>query len=352
MKTNSAKKIIVSTLALAMGAGLAGSISGSVAWYQYSTRTTAQLQGVSAGATRNLRLRIAGSNAWSQDLTTEMINAYLGIDANDANKPNELKLNPVTIAAAAHDLNSALTTRQETVNQQQVTVPDFRGHPVYQYGDLPTVGKTHGSGANTSFNYIQIPLEFDLVDNGSERIEKDIYLVTANFLDLSEEDANHNDITPALRVHFASGDGNYNCLLSKSNTLTSVSGALDLNNDGNLDRDGFGATGGNIINYGNKNVAVDAENAILKQESWTTSGESSLLANDTNAYTFTNKNSLGETTEDGDYLKITLTIWLEGWTELPAPTAQNANATSNLWDLKFSGSSFGIQLRFACEADA
>ena len=52
MKTYNAKKVVVSVLALAMGAGIAGSISGSIAWYQYSTRTTAQLQGVSAGTDR------------------------------------------------------------------------------------------------------------------------------------------------------------------------------------------------------------------------------------------------------------------------------------------------------------
>lgn len=343
MKTNNAKKIVVSVLALAMGAGLAGSISGSVAWYQYSTRTTAQLQGVSAGATRNLRLRIAGSNAWSQDLTNEMINTYLGI-TDAENTPNELKLNPATIKTTNLANNTALATRQETVEQQQVNVPDFRGHPIYQYGNLPAVGATYGENAAMSFNYVQIPLEFDLVDNGTERQAKKVYLVTANFLDLSENDENHNDITPALRVHFA-GDKNY--LLAKSSASTVVSGQLDLNNDTYADTDGFGASGGNIINYGNA-----GQDAALEQASYTTSGQTSMLADDTNVYNFGSTNYLGTTTTTGDYLKVTLTIWLEGWTALPAPTNEDPNALSSLWDQKFSGSAFNIQLRFACEADA
>ena len=37
MKKN-LSKVIVPTLAIAIGAAIAGSISGTVAWYQYSTR--------------------------------------------------------------------------------------------------------------------------------------------------------------------------------------------------------------------------------------------------------------------------------------------------------------------------
>ena len=64
MKINN-KKIIVSTLALAMGAALAGSISGTVAWYQYSTRAPAEFLGVAAHCTENIELRIkaTGTNA-------------------------------------------------------------------------------------------------------------------------------------------------------------------------------------------------------------------------------------------------------------------------------------------------
>ena len=119
MKTNSKKKILVSTLALAMGAGLAGSISGSVAWYQYSTRTTAQLQGVSAGTTRNLQVRLGTdenhntAGDWKQDLSVADINAFLGIGPNNNNTddlPNALALNPVTNRTENGAKNEALGT--------------------------------------------------------------------------------------------------------------------------------------------------------------------------------------------------------------------------------------------------
>ena len=111
MKTNNTKKIVVSVLALAMGAGLAGSISGSVAWYQYSTRATAQLQGVSTGTSRNLKVRIADGDYdqetgdWEQDLTSAMINTYLGIGGDG--QPAALKLNPVTIQTTGNAKDAA-----------------------------------------------------------------------------------------------------------------------------------------------------------------------------------------------------------------------------------------------------
>ena len=75
------KKIIVSTLALAMGAALAGSISGSVAWYQYSTRATARMAATSAGTSRNLQIATSqlAKNAagWGWNLDNDAI--YLSI---------------------------------------------------------------------------------------------------------------------------------------------------------------------------------------------------------------------------------------------------------------------------------
>ena len=186
MKTYNAKKVVVSVLALAMGAGIAGSISGSIAWYQYSTRTTAQLQGVSAGTTRNLQLRIkknglGAEEGWLQDLSVEDLNTYLGIDSTDDEKPDVLKLNPVT--------------NQTTGNAKDAALTGFKGHPVYQYPTLPDAAQTIGEGEEKVWNYVTIPLQFRLVDNngsGDKLVAKNVYLVDANFNDLRTGDANSN----------------------------------------------------------------------------------------------------------------------------------------------------------------
>ena len=355
MKTYNAKKVVVSVLALAMGAGIAGSISGSIAWYQYSTRTTAQLQGVSAGTSRNLQVRIADNSYgqdgdWVQDLSVEDINAYV-LNLYNENNPTSIKLNPATIQTSNKANNSALAERNDGTELAPNNVLDFRGHPVYQYGDLPKAGKTFGEGTATSFNYVQIPLQFRVIEDGND-IQKAVYLVDANFLKGSNQS---EDITSALRVHISNGTENY--LMSKATASTNVSGALDLNKNNKLDRDEF--TGAdtletaNIINYGNK--AASATTAptgeqILKQASFTAD---QLVANDDDAFVFTNKtHPLGNTVAkvqagDQTYLNVTLTIWLEGWSELDNATG----AAGNLWDDKYIGSDFKLQFRFACEAD-
>ncbi len=56
MKINS-KKAVVATMAIAMAAGIAGSISGTVAWFQYNTRVTTEFTGTTAKCTEFLQVR-------------------------------------------------------------------------------------------------------------------------------------------------------------------------------------------------------------------------------------------------------------------------------------------------------
>lgn len=377
MKTkNSSKKVVVSVLALAMGAGLAGSISGSVAWYQYSTRTTAQLQGVSAGTTRNLQVRLGADGEWKQDLSADDINAYLGVNVtNEENadtdtKPDKLVLNPVTTSTLDGPADTAEAPAEEEPRDKDGALSGtFYGHPVYQYGDLPALASQFdGEEAAKKFNYVTLPLQFKVEDNG-KMIEKDIYVVTARFVDISDGD--HADITSALRIHFSNGlegENAKNALLANANAdgEYAVSGRLDLNNNGSLDRDDFVGTDDNanakFINYGNKgaNRTGDlVEGDILKQAFYS---PSTFLADDSNVYDFDGGISLGKTkeavaaNETQTYLSINVTIWLEGWAELSAhpnvPGTNPAEANETLWDASYIGSDFGLQLRFACEANA
>ena len=96
------KKIIVPTLAMIMGAGLVGSISGTVAWYQYSTRAQIGMMGTSIGLDRNLEAAVtaisatsapaANSNVWKNELVTQDLYDVIGL--------TEFKFNPVTTSAA------------------------------------------------------------------------------------------------------------------------------------------------------------------------------------------------------------------------------------------------------------
>ena len=57
MKINKAK-LLVGTLAIASVAATVGSISGTFAWFQYSTRVTAAYSGAAAHVSENLQIRV------------------------------------------------------------------------------------------------------------------------------------------------------------------------------------------------------------------------------------------------------------------------------------------------------
>ena len=205
MKINN-KKIIVSTLALAVGAALAGSISGSVAWYQYSTRAAALVAGTSAGTSRNLQISKDNGTSWGQ---------YVSFDA--------VNFRPSSIVAA--DLDSGETT-----------ITAAKDHPVYQYANLPTIGTGTGEIANKQtvdaveyYAYQEYTFVFkceDTKNNSKAQVAKDVYLSKLEIVNTGT-----NDITAAVRISI---DGANGFLVSKAGGETATAGQLDINdNDAN-----------------------------------------------------------------------------------------------------------------------
>ena len=90
MKTH---KIIISTLALAMGAALAGSVSGTVAWFQYSTRAQAAFIGTTAHCSEALEIKAnavgatASADGFSTELTAAQVATATGITSGTAVEP-------------------------------------------------------------------------------------------------------------------------------------------------------------------------------------------------------------------------------------------------------------------------
>ena len=117
------KKIVVPALAICVGAAIAGSVSGTVAWYQYSTRASTAYLGTSAGTAGNLKLRIKGTNtasdeAWVNSLTKEDIAAYLA-----ANHLGE-KIIPITAGDLGAD-EAIKTYNAAEANQPEDIKPLF-----------------------------------------------------------------------------------------------------------------------------------------------------------------------------------------------------------------------------------
>ena len=184
------KSIIIPAFALLIGASLAGSISGTVAWYQYSTRVNAAFVGTSVGASGNLQMRFADEStdedAWRSRLTIEEIAAKL--NGNYASQ-----LTPITTGDIDKDAYLAMDTNGN---------PVFYANPVYGEEDPDDWAKA------TAANYAKISLQLRYVDrdgvlgqNGldPENIAKDIYLSDL----LIQDDPNNekDDLSDALRVH-------------------------------------------------------------------------------------------------------------------------------------------------------
>ena len=277
MKIN--KKLIVSSLASAMGLSIVGAITGTVAWYQYSTRSTLAMIGVSAKTAANLKIKI-GSGDYKSDLSVADINAYLTTNTKNAT------LSPVTSGEQAKD----------------EALAGLKAHPVYK------VFSDANWGAASAEAYLVLPLtlkwEGEVEGVAQTASGKKIWVNDALFQADSTTVASKGDLSKAIRVHLAAGT-NY-MLLSKDGVDMNVYGALDLNRDGVEDSSSvtwadfqsgsatvYGADGKVQESYDKDDVKPSIDGAGNPSEGVV----------------------LGTTNASGE-LSVTLTIWLEGWQKL------------------------------------
>ena len=305
MKTNSKKKIVVSALAIAMGAALVGSISGSVAWYQYSTRVSAAVAGTSAGTSRNLQVKqiISGTDTDYED----------HLDLEDSSALPAFR--PVSVVGSAGNLT-------------------FKEHLVYKQ-QYPSDVTTNLSARNGSYAYREYTLAFQCVDNGEQQ-EKPVYLSKFNIAYTTASGT--ADITPAVRVEIV---GTNSFILSKGNaTSQTTTGKLDLNNNNALDKDGYDV-------HDVKGEEITYANASSSGASYAMNAASEALVDaDTDPYDFDDDNKVLTTTPatDVDTSTITIRVWIEGWQTLGSPA-------SAIWSEDYIDQNFEVQMQFACEAD-
>ena len=383
-------RIIIPALALLIGASLAGSISGTVAWYQYSTRTNVAFIGSSVGASGNLQIRFVGDTDWKTRLTIEDIGEKLaeGDYATD--------LTPITAGGIDKNANLPLTG----------TEPLFYSNPTVGVG--PQENWLKASKAN----YAQIKLQLRYVDKEGAtpaNAAKKIYLSDL----LIQEDSSNTgaDISDALRIHVSTYESiapatKSNFLISKNGGQTVTYGKLDLDGDGSPDKGydandkyGFNAnrtsenpTGLTDVVYGTANssqvcYAADSSAAALSGRKYfdsTGAQKDDALVHPILAKTVANSLDLENLTYDHDgvsttanvsksigsvvasetnFLNVDITIWLEGWHQFSKtvpdvdnpdydPNAENPltkQVGSAIWDADTIGSYFDIGFEFAVD---
>ena len=218
MKINN-KKIIVPTLTIAMACALAGSIAGSVAWYQYSTRATSFMNGTTAGTSRNLQM--------ASELTS--LN-----DVDDAH----------------WDYHYDAGTKDELAPSAAIfgdedVIESFVSHPVYQH---------FNNWIPTTEDYFSYSLYFQSLNQDKEREELDLFL-TEFRLEVADKDGHEGTpaaeaIQKAFRVELVTKeyDGaewviKNSRILSEVEGTTTTSDYLNLNKEDNkiMDHNGFRA---------------------------------------------------------------------------------------------------------------
>ena len=379
MKILSKNKIIVSALALAIGASLAGSVSGTIAWYQYSTRANVSFIGQSGGFSGNLQMKFAEDpdSAWRTRITWQEMNDNL-TDNGYAEK-----IVPMTFGATDKD----------------------DGLPANGYIQ-PTVGvssMTNWVKANKK-NFAQFTLQLrynerDGVEEGepatdAKNVSKEVYLTKV----LIQEDANNatgkGDLSNAVRVHINSSDGNQtkNRLISNLGKEMATKGKLDIDGDTKNDQiypDGdefgfehddndlidviYGDDGNDATEEIQRSYKADATDAVAgvkytseeiaaAQEGddaygkttndWKVEPVFPALVYSRNNHLYKDSNadhnpeanqSIGSTlASDSSYLTVRVTIWVEGWQKFD-------NAPTAIWDTKYIDSKFNVGIQFAVQ---
>lgn len=299
MKTTSKKKIIVSTLAIAMGAALAGSISGSVAWYQYSTKAAAQVAGTSAGTEG--RLLVSKTSATADDFEQ-----YVELGT--------AQCKPITASGSAGSLT-------------------YYDRPVYQVEQL----------AEATSGYFEYSLYFKYETNEEkdpdwQAATKKIYL---SYFEIENVASNEKDISGAVRVEFI---GTHNFLFGKEDAGEEITTAraLDLNSNGELDTDYWdcqdlgGRDGENQLTYttGSASYSTQAHSAAL------------VTVDESNVYTLDTGNENKVLISTGAELKVR--VWIDGFALINAADSLSDGAN---WTADFIEQNFKINMQFACQAD-
>ena len=374
------KKIIIPAFALLIGVGLAGSITGTAAWYQYSTKVNGAYVGASGGASGNLNMRIRQdgqgvNDGWTTFISKETMKSYL------EGKGFAKNILPVTPGNLTKDSDLSLGAD---------------GNPVMYANPIAGRAAYENWKKASKQNYIVIPLQLRYVErdgvkeNGvdEKNLAKEVFLSDLVLEQPNADASAHNDISEALRFHISAYDSSaasptkLSRLISKKGGTTVTNGKLDLDGDGNPDvaraSDKYGfdevVDVATPINYGNgQQVSYIAEPASApisgreyynEQNVATADGDvysmipesregkiGDDLDDDSLEYDTGASKSIGSTFEgDEKFLNVDITIWVEGWQKFKA--IDDEDAYSSIWNKKYIDAAFNIGFEFAINAEA
>ncbi len=301
MKIN--KKIVVATLSTALGLGIVGSISGTVAWYQYSTKGMLSIIGNNVSEGGVLSISTDHTN-WHRDLYTADVSGNF-----------EGKFTPVTFGGLAKD--AALPKTGDDLNAYF--------NPKWGYTDMTKWGKAEKDANDTYQEFLQYDIYLKAEKPNASTGAMEAFDTKVYISDMEIENASGaKPIAEAVRVHISVNDGVKNFIIARSEQSIDTHGSLDLDGNGSVDID-------TEYEWGNTGDPLDYGSGQLKSynltEIITVRGDDGYLDTTTGVEICSTSNT---------YVKLTITVWLEGWQKLGTPAdaiwnvANQGGATFNL----------------------
>jgi hypothetical protein len=374
MKINKAK-LLVGTLAIAAVAATVGSISGTVAWFQYNTRATVSYTGASAHCTENLQVRIYDSALVGSEKKYASASAFTTADPSWAKWTTDLKMADITAyikAARGSYANSTWTDATDSglypVTSQELAVNSFPGtmyrSPIRGFAD-----KTKWKTADLH-DYVDIPLQFRVLDIDGNEATTETYLAKKVYLsDLtiaSKAVDGKKDITDAIRVAFDGATNKATYWHGAAQTSVNVYGPLDLGGEEGNDKvfssddvvrlpyDFDSSADLKEVVYGDSGKTAVAQG--LTKESLETP-TNVLIADDSDPYSIKGKELFTAASATGtpeamasktDWTTMTVRIYLEGWQALKVGSTETKSALWN--DKDYVGAAVNIGMTFSAEA--
>lgn len=298
MKMN---KIIIPAAMLAVGVALVGSVSSTLAWYQYSTKAQAAYIGTSIGQSESLEIQ-KKDGKWTTNLTSDDVDDLI---------PSGFGNNLIPITSSGLEKNAAL--------------------PAQFYSGIETGYAGYGEennlvADNTNIVQFTVNIRYKKVADLPEYKTKVLKLIDLTIIGSDQK------LYKAIRVHFAAGT-NYS-LFARNNEITgdittATYGNLDTDNDGFYDKEmKYEWEDQSDVIYGFNNTNQVANNANQDALSHT----------------------IGTLPNTSEGLAVTVTMWIEGWQKLPAvPTGNKDTAAgeSPMWNpVEYYGKEFKVGMRF------
>ena len=314
-------KIIISSLIALTGVTLASTVTSTVAWFQYVTRNTVAYTGTTAHCSKMLQMAVepaAGDPTWKTDLL-------------QADLP-EADFEPLT--TGVQNKNTALAHLYRS--------------PDYRQGAYPWYSAPAGSYSQFTLLLKVADVDEDYGTVNQKYLANDVYLTNLTIQNASTN--NNIDLEEAVRVHFdveTPGVAAHKYFLfAKTSTMTIVGGNLDVNNDGALDKAGY-EWSSELCMYG---AAESAQTSYA-------STDTSVIGTESSSGSITGGTSFGKTSAtSGSYLKITVTIWVEGWALLQQGVSGNQDSAASshaIWDsATYTAKSFNVGMTFGVQPHA